>query len=61
MISVEHTKELIGRPNISDAEAEKIRDSMRSLIEIIFEQWQEDKIRKNENEKTEKNFNTQEN
>ena len=47
MLSIERTKELIGKP-LTDKEAEKIRDSVRSFVEIIFEQWQEER---NENEK----------
>lgn len=39
MLSIERTKELLGRPNISDKEAETIRDSVRSLVELIFEKW----------------------
>lgn len=60
MISIERTKELIGRPDISDSEAEQIRDSMRSLVEIIFEQWAEESKRKNENEERKKDITTQE-
>ncbi len=43
MLSIERTKSLIGNPHITDEEAETVRDSMRSLVEIIFEQWNEDK------------------
>lgn len=60
MISIERTKKLIGKPDMPDAEAEKIRDSMRSLVEIIFEQWIEERKRGNKNEERKKNTTTQE-
>ena len=41
MLSIEKTKKLIGDPNMSDEEAEKIRDEFRALAEIIFEDWYE--------------------
>jgi hypothetical protein len=47
MISIERTKELLGKPEMPDEETEKIRDSVRTLVEIIFEQWEEDKNEKN--------------
>lgn len=36
---------------MSDVEAEKIRDEMRAFVEIIFEQWQIDKSRKEQSHK----------
>ena len=42
---------------MSDTEAEAIRDELRSQAEILFEQWQIDRIKakenKNENKQTE--------
>lgn len=52
MLSIERVKEILGS-NVSDEEAEKIRDGCQSLAEIIFEQWLEDKqklkVNKNQN------------
>jgi signal-transduction protein with cAMP-binding, CBS, and nucleotidyltransferase domain len=39
MLSIERVKELIKDKNISDEEAKQIRDELRTLAEIIFEQW----------------------
>jgi signal-transduction protein with cAMP-binding, CBS, and nucleotidyltransferase domain len=39
MLSIDRVKELLKDSNISDEEAKEIRDSFRSLAEIIFEQW----------------------
>jgi hypothetical protein len=44
-ISVERTKELLGQPDLSNEEAECIRDECRILAEIIFEQWLNEKRR----------------
>lgn len=43
MLSIERVKKLLDDPTISDDEAEKIRDDMRALVEIIFEKWMEDR------------------
>jgi hypothetical protein len=43
MLSIERTKQLLGKPGMSDEEAEKIRDSVRSFVEIIFEKWKGEK------------------
>jgi hypothetical protein len=43
MLSIEKTKELLNDKNISDEEAEKIRDDMRTLAEIIFDKWLEER------------------
>ena len=43
MISVQRIKQLMTDKDISDSEAEKIRDDLRSLAEIIFEQWYENR------------------
>lgn len=48
MLSVERTKELIGEPNMSDDEAEALRDSVRAMAEVMFEQWQYEKRKKKE-------------
>lgn len=61
MLSVERVKELINDPYLSDKEIEEIRDGLFMLAEVMFEQWQaerikakkekEDKDNKNEHEK----------
>jgi hypothetical protein len=40
MLSIERVKELLKDQNISNEEAEEIRDGCRSLAEVIFTQWQ---------------------
>jgi signal-transduction protein with cAMP-binding, CBS, and nucleotidyltransferase domain len=47
MLSIERIKELLNDKNISDQKAKEIRDDFRSLVEIIFEQWQIKKQKKN--------------
>lgn len=41
-ISIAQTKEILKRPDMSDEEAEYIRDGFRSLAEIIYEKWMVD-------------------
>ena len=43
MLSLEHAKELLNDPTLSDKEIQEIRDGFYMLAEIIFEKWQEDK------------------
>lgn len=43
MLSTKRVKELLKDRNLSDEEAEKIRDGFRELAEIVFEKWQADK------------------
>ena len=43
MLSIERIKELLENRDLTDEEAEEIRDAFRALAEIIFEKWQEDK------------------
>ena len=45
MLSIERVKEIVNDPNLSESELEAIRDESRMLVELIFEQWQKDKIR----------------
>lgn len=44
MLSVEQAKKILNDPNLSGEEITEIRDSFRSLAEIIFEKWQNEKI-----------------
>jgi signal-transduction protein with cAMP-binding, CBS, and nucleotidyltransferase domain len=39
MLSVERVKELLKDKNISDKEAEEIRDDFHNFAEIIFNKW----------------------
>ncbi|KKS89801.1 MAG: putative cytosolic protein [Parcubacteria group bacterium GW2011_GWC1_43_11b] len=51
MLSVERVKELINDPNLSDKEIEEIRDGLFMLAEVMFEQWQAERIKaKKEND-----------
>jgi len=43
MLSVEKVKELLNDDNISDEEAEAIRDGLRDLAEIAYEKYRQDK------------------
>jgi len=46
MLSLEETKKILKRPEMSDKETEKIRDGFYYLTEIIFEKWMIDKKNK---------------
>lgn len=43
MISIEKARELIGDPNMSDEEVDRVRCDMRELVEIIFEKYMAEK------------------
>ena len=43
MLSVEKVKELLDDKSISDEQAEKIRDDLQTLAEIIFEKYLSDR------------------
>lgn len=43
MLSVEKVKELLNDETISNEQAEKIRDDLYALGELIYEKWLEDK------------------
>ncbi len=45
MLSVERVKELLNDPNLSDKEVEEIRDHLYMLSELMFEQWQAERIK----------------
>ena len=46
MVSLERAKEILNDPSLSNAEIEQIRDEFRTLAEIIFEVWREDREKK---------------
>jgi len=45
MLSIERVKELINDPRLSDKEIEEIRDGFYQLSELMFEQWQAERIK----------------
>jgi signal-transduction protein with cAMP-binding, CBS, and nucleotidyltransferase domain len=45
MLSIERVKELLNDPKLSDKEIEEIRDGFYQLSELIFEQWQAERIK----------------
>lgn len=46
MLSIEETKKMLKDANLSDQEAEEIRDCCQGFAEVIFEKWMEDKKKK---------------
>lgn len=48
MLSIEQTKEMLGDPKMTDQEATDIRDGFRALAEVIFEQWQYERLKNND-------------
>ena len=44
MIDIETTKKILGKPDMSDKEAEQIRNDMRTLAEIAIEAYIEQKV-----------------
>jgi GTPase SAR1 family protein len=45
MLSIERVKELLNDPKLSDKEVEEIRDGFYQLAELMFEQWQAERIK----------------
>ena len=39
MLNLEETKKILKKPEMSDKEAEEIRDGFLNLAEIIYEKW----------------------
>ncbi|KKS79909.1 MAG: putative cytosolic protein [Candidatus Beckwithbacteria bacterium GW2011_GWA2_43_10] len=58
MLSLERVKELLNDPKFSDKEVEEIRGGFYQLSELMFEQWQAERIKakaeQKDNEKKEK-------
>ena len=44
MIDIEETKKILGKPEMSDEEAELIRDDIRTLAEITIDSYIQQKI-----------------
>ena len=40
MLSIERIKEILNNPTLSDKEATQIRDELRCLAELLFDQWE---------------------
>lgn len=51
MLSIERVKELLNDPSLSDKEIEEIRDGFYQLSEIMFEQWQAERIKAKDEQK----------
>ena len=60
MLSVERVKELINDPNLSDKEIEEIRDGLFMLAEVMFEQWQAERIKAKKEKEEKDNHNEHE-
>lgn len=53
MLSIEQTKKLIDDITVSDREVARIRGLLYALAELIFDEWHEKKLKKeNNNEQT---------
>jgi hypothetical protein len=50
MLSIEQTKRLLGNPQLSDHEAEEIRDISYMLAELVFEKWRQDQLSDRQNQ-----------
>jgi hypothetical protein len=55
MVDINHTKEMLDSPNLSDQEVEEIGDIARMLAELSFDAWEEERkpepLTKENNEK----------
>lgn len=60
MLSVERVKELVNDPKLSDKEIEEIRDGFFMLAEVIFEQWQAERIKAKKEKENKDNQNEHE-
>jgi len=48
MLTLEQTKKLLGDPEMSDREAQEIRNAFYSLADLIFDSWVEKNYKCNE-------------
>ncbi len=51
VISIQETKKILNNPNLSDEQAEEIRDNFRMLGEVVFDKWFEEKKRVDKNKR----------
>ena len=55
MLSIERVKQILDDPNITDEEAESIRDGFHALVsDIIFSAWLEDRNKNKQKHEYEK-------
>lgn len=58
MITLQQLKKLLGEPNLTDAEAEKVRSKSYQFADLLFDRWviqrknSQNQENKNENEQT---------
>lgn len=50
MLNIARIKEILKKPDITDEEAERIRNELRAISELVFKQWIKDR------EKTRNNY-----
>lgn len=43
LLTVEDTKKILNKPELTDEEATEIRDGFRHLTEVIFDKWMEER------------------
>jgi len=48
MLSIERTKQILADATLTDEEAEQIRDQFRDFAELIFQQWFDERSKKEE-------------
>jgi hypothetical protein len=51
MLSLGQAKQILNDPNITVEKILEIRDNFRSLAEVIFEQWEKEKLNINNQKK----------
>jgi hypothetical protein len=44
MLSIDHVRELLKDPSLTDKEIEEIRDACRALAELMFDAWRRKKL-----------------
>ena len=45
MLSIDHVRELLKDPSLTDKQIEEIRDACRALAELMFDAWRRNKLR----------------
>ena len=49
MLTLEHVKELVNDPSLSEEDIKQIRDGFYNLAELIYEQWRFESTLENKN------------
>ena len=44
MLSIDHVRELLKDPSLTDKQIEEIRDACRALAELMFDAWRRNKL-----------------